>query len=234
MYFSSRPIPRENLANIRFRNEIIEWVKDYKYLGLHLSSNMSFATHIDKLCTRVCQYTGISNQLKKSVPQEIIMKIYNSLLLPHLTLHIEIWGASQEVYLNKLAIKQNNLLRVILSVKYENWRPVGQTSDLYETLHVLTVRSIYKLQLFKFLWDLLTGKLPYFHELLLAPMAIQHRYENRGRIYRHPLLTCEVERRGLQYQLIKFYETLDVDFYIGVSKFRAVKNYKKFLLDNQF
>ena len=50
---------QSNLPDIRFDNEIIEWVKEYEYLGLILTSSMFFGPHIDKVCTQVSQYIGI-------------------------------------------------------------------------------------------------------------------------------------------------------------------------------
>ena len=59
---------QSNLPDIRFDNEIIEWVKEYKYLGLILTSSMSFGPHIDKVCTQVSQYIGIFLSFVKEHP----------------------------------------------------------------------------------------------------------------------------------------------------------------------
>ena len=53
MMFSSRTC--ELLPDISFDGTYIEWVSEYKYLGLTLTSNMSFGSHINNVCTRVSQ-----------------------------------------------------------------------------------------------------------------------------------------------------------------------------------
>ena len=67
---------QSNLPDIKFNNEIIEWVKEYKYLGLILTSSMSFEPHIDKVCTQVSQYIGIFYHLSKSIPRKILMLLW--------------------------------------------------------------------------------------------------------------------------------------------------------------
>ena len=57
MYFTSRPC--EVLENLVFDGETIEWVKEYKYLGLNITSNMSFACHIDKISSRISRFSGV-------------------------------------------------------------------------------------------------------------------------------------------------------------------------------
>ena len=51
MYFSSRPCL--NLEELMFDNEIIEWVNEFKYLGLSLTNRMSYSCHIEKISTRI-------------------------------------------------------------------------------------------------------------------------------------------------------------------------------------
>ena len=127
------------LQDVRFDGEIIEWVKQYKYLGLILTSRMSFGPHIDKICTQISQYTGIFFNLNKSLPRHVLVLLYNSFILPHLILHIEMWGAAPNCYINKLAVKQNKLLRPLLGVELLNGVPLIRTADMYRSLKILTV-----------------------------------------------------------------------------------------------
>ena len=99
MFFSSRPHPPMGLEDILFRNEKLEWVNEYKYLGLILSNKMSYARHIDKVCTRVSQYTGVFYHLNKILPRNVLMLLYHSHIVPHISLHIEIGGAAPERYI---------------------------------------------------------------------------------------------------------------------------------------
>ena len=75
-------------------------------------------------------------------------------------------------------------------------------NDFYQLLGVLSVDSIFKYNLLKFLRQLLDGKFPDFNDVLLHPFYSLHNYDTRGGIFRQPHLSCEVERRALSHQLI--------------------------------
>ena len=230
MFFSSRPHPPMGLEDILFRNEKLEWVNEYKYLGLILSNKMSYARHIDKVCTRVSQYTGVFYHLNKILPRNVLMLLYHSHIVPHISLHIEIWGAAPEQYISKLSIKQNKLLRAILNVLIINGRPMYPTINMYRDLKVLTTKCIFKLQLFKFLLRMLKGSLPSFYNLLLNPLLTTHQYQTRGGNYRHPLITSEVERRAVAHQIIILMESVEINDFLDLSMTVAVNKYREMML----
>ena len=231
MYFNSRPKPQ--LEAMLFGNETIEWVEEFKYLGLLLNSQMSFSSHIDKVCTRVSQYIGVFYNLNKFLPRDVLLLLYHAFILPHLTLHIVIWGAAAEVHIGKLRIKQNKLLRAILGVESINGIPQERTITMYNRLGVLTINNLFKLYLFKFLNLLMNGCLPYFYDLLLRPLLSTHNYNTRGGRFRHPLVICEVERRAMAHQLVLMNEEIQPDFVEDPAIKRVLKKYKRFLLSNQ-
>ena len=53
MCFNSRP--KTDLEALTFSGETIEWVSDFKYLGLVVNNRMSYSSHIDRICTKVSQ-----------------------------------------------------------------------------------------------------------------------------------------------------------------------------------
>ena len=139
--------------------------------------------------------------------------LYFAFIVPHLTLHIEIWGAAPECHVKKLATRQNKLLRAILGVGLENGIPTMGTDEMYRSLSVLTLKSLFRLKLFRLLVSLLNGQLPSFYDILLRPILSSHDYNTRARDYRHPLLVCEVERRAITHQLVALYEETPSELY---------------------
>ena len=221
------------LQDVRFDGEIIEWVKQYKYLGLILTSRMSFGPHIDKICTQISQYTGIFFNLNKSLPRHVLVLLYNAFILPHHILHIEMWGATPNCYLNKLAVKQNKLLRALLGVELLDGVPLMRTADMYRSLKILTVRNLYKLYLLKFMVSMQKGNLPYFYDTLLRPLESDHNYNTRTNTFRHPRITCEVERRSIAHQIVLLQEAVPPEIFNDASLYAIVCKYKKYLLDRQ-
>ena len=232
MFFSSRPIP-PNLEPITFRNVVIEWVSEYKYLGLMITNKMSYATHIEKITNRISQYIGIFYHLNKILPRQNLKQLYHALVVPHMTLHVELWGASQDTFLNKLCVKQNKLLRAILKVEIIEGRPAMGTAEMYRELRVLTVRNIFKLLLFKFLMQVLKGEMPAFYDMLLSPLLLHHSYNTRRGHFRHPLAQSGVAKRSIDRQLVLLYEELPVETYLDDSVRASSKKYKNVLLNNQ-
>ena len=231
MMFSSKPYGP--LENIVFNNEVIEWVKEYRYLGLTLTSTMSFGPHIDRICTRVSQYVGLFYYLSKFLPREVMMLLYNTFAMPHLILHIEVWGAAPNWHLNRLIIKQNKLLRSVLGVVLINGIPNMHTAEMYIELKVLNLKNLFKLYLFKFMVLMLKGLLPTFYDLLLRPLEITHEHNTRSSSLRHPMLTSEVERRAIAHQVIILKETLPLDMSLNATPGALFRRYKRYLMVNQ-
>ena len=154
--------------------------------------------------------------------------------MPHLLLHIEIWGSSPCVHMSKLDIKINSLLRTMMGVRYVEGRPVIGTSDMYGQLGILRLKNVYKLRMFRLLVSLLNDGCPQFYDLLLRPYIATHNYRTRGRAFRHPLVMCEVERRAVSYQLINLYETVpDIYRNENASLRSLMKEFKRYLLADQ-
>ena len=209
MYFDSRPVP--DLRNLSFNGQLIEWVEEYKYLGLTLTSKMSYSIHINNVVSRVSHFIGTFYCLRVVVPRFVLTMLYSSFVMPHILLHIEIWGAAPAVHMSRLNVKINMLLRSIMGARYIGGRPTLDTS-MYNQLGMLKLKNVFKLRLYSLLVSLLNGSLPDFFNLFLATYSTTHNYATRGRIFRTPLVSCEVERRAVSYQLIRLYEVIPAQY----------------------
>ena len=101
-----------------------------------------------------------------------------------------------------------------------------------DTNRILRLKSIYQLRLFKFLRALLDGRIPELYDLLLRPYIAHHNYGTRGGRFRHPNLTCEIERRFLSYQLIIMYEQLPDHFFVNLLS-PSLRSFRQYLLNIQ-
>ena len=224
MMFRSRPV--QELPSLNFGGEEIEWVTEFKYLGITVTNNMSFSKHINNVATKVSQITGTFTCLRTMVPRKILIKLYYALVYPHLSGHIVVWGSAPPTHLRYLIVRVNNLLRTILGVTWENGRPSMGTNEMYRDLGLLQLKNIYKFNLYKLLRLLIDGELPEFWELLLSRYTTPHAYNTRHVRFRHPNINCEVERRALSYQLILMLEDLppnilDMGFQASVKQFKT-------------
>ena len=193
---------------------------------------MCFAKHINRVTLNISRITGALSNLIGIVPMQIMIKLYYALAYPHLINHIVIWGSAPTCHLNSLSVRVNNLLRVILGISWINGRPTVSTNEMYKSNNFLKIGNIFKLNLFRLLKQLLDGRIPEFFSILMQPYVTTHSYETRGGVFRHPPLTCEIERRALPHQLINLFENVP-DEILNMNNFASINSFKKFLLNNQ-
>ena len=74
--------------------------KDYvKYLGVLLDNKLSWKPHVDYiLSNKVSRIVSILSKLRHSLPRDILLKVYKSLLQPLLLYGINIWGQASKKY----------------------------------------------------------------------------------------------------------------------------------------
>ena len=166
MIFKLRTLPE--LPDVSFFGQKIEWVLDFKYLGVTITNNMSFSKHINNIMNKVSQITGTFLSLKNIVPINILIKLYYALVYPHLNANVIIWGSAPASHIYPLRVRLNNLLRLILGVAWEDNRTSRSASEIFKVLSFLNVSSIFKLNFLKFFKLILDGNLPVFYNLLMA------------------------------------------------------------------
>ena len=230
MMFTSRPT--NNLPDLSFGGEVIEWIKEFKYLGLTMTNTMSFSKHINNVSLNISRITGSFLNLRAFIPLQILIRLYYALVFPHLNHHIIIWGSAPQSHLSKLMVRINNLIRVILGVTRINGRPVMGVDEMYEQLSFLKLSSLFKYNMYKFLRQLLDGELPDFATSLLNEHLITHSYNTRQVRFRHPALTSELERRAIPSQLIMLYENVPREI-LCMSQKSSLRAYKRYLLSDQ-
>ena len=230
MMFTSRPTT--NLPVMLFDGKEIEWVSEFKYLGLTISRTLNFSKHISNVALNISRITGSFINLHSLLPVQILVKLYYALAFPHISNHIVVWGSAPAYHLKNLTVRVNNMLRIILGIVKVNGRPIISNAELYKQLGLLNVRSVYQHNLFKLLRLLLDGELPEFWNILLAENLTSRVYNTRQSRFRHPALVCEVERRALPHQLILLHECIPKTL-LEMNFTTSLKLYKKSLLESQ-
>ena len=128
MMFRSRPTL--DLPSFSFGGDEIQWVTEYKYLGITIADNLNYSKHINNTALTISRITGTFSGLRQIVPREILIKLYYALVYPHLCNHITVWSSAPPSHLKILVVRTNNILRTILGVLWENNRPVLSNDEL--------------------------------------------------------------------------------------------------------
>ena len=112
MLFSKKRKGQKSIE-ISINNHKIEMVKSFKYLGVIIDTELNWRAHIEALCTKISQATGAFLKLRRLVSTKTITMVYNSLVGSHLNYGILIWGTAKQLFLRKLQIAQNKLIRLM-------------------------------------------------------------------------------------------------------------------------
>ena len=67
-------------------DSVIDLVKNVKYLGVQLDSNLDWNQHMKVLCCKVSLAIGFLKHAKKFVPKETLIQMYTGIVEPHLRL----------------------------------------------------------------------------------------------------------------------------------------------------
>ena len=103
---------------LKMDNKIIDKVLDFNFLGIHFNEQLNGKSHIDKLSVKCCRILGILNRLKRILPLNIKIILYNSLMLPHLNYGITLWVFKCE----RILKLQTKPVRILSASKYNAHR----------------------------------------------------------------------------------------------------------------
>ena len=77
---------------LEMNHTLIKQVNEFSFLGLTVNNHMDWNSHITNISNKITKTMGIMNRIKKSIPQQILNLMYNSLILPHIYFCITAWG----------------------------------------------------------------------------------------------------------------------------------------------
>ena len=84
------------LFNIHINNVNIESVQNFNFLGLHLSSDMTWNFHINECVKENSRNIGILRKLQLIVTNNILLTIYNTMILPYINYSLLSWGSKPD------------------------------------------------------------------------------------------------------------------------------------------
>ena len=79
--------------NISLSDQPIARTSNLKLLRVFIDDKLIFATHIDKLCSKVSQLIGVMRHISYLVPKDVLRNLYYTLIYSRLTYEITAWGS---------------------------------------------------------------------------------------------------------------------------------------------
>lgn len=107
-----------NLENMTYPSLNIDSVEiasvdTVKFLGIHIDRGFRFKEHVNSVANKMAKSIGIVRKASYYLPVEVIMKLYWSLIYPHMTYGITVWGNCSVTGVNRIFSLQNKFFRLI-------------------------------------------------------------------------------------------------------------------------
>ena len=143
--------------NISINNLSISRVQNFNFLGLHLTSNLTWNTHVQEISKKLSRVIGILYKLQSYFPRRILLLLYNTMMLPHINYCLLSWGKQG----NNILKLQKKAVRIITSGEY-----LAHTEPIFKNWKVLKVNDIYNYKLLIFYHNLSHNNSPKYFETL--------------------------------------------------------------------
>ena len=112
-----------------------------------IQENLNWKGHIDQVCNKISRTIGILAKLKHYIPRNVLLIIYNSLCLSHVSYALPVWGGASPGTYKRLVILLKKGIRHVCNAKYNS-----HTEILFKECKVLKFGDMYKLQCIKLMY----------------------------------------------------------------------------------
>lgn len=133
IHFSRKRVPSS--FQYVLGDEIIEEVDRYKYLGVVLTSDMTWINHINTISSDTARTLGYIRRCLNAAPPKLRKLAYETFIRPKLEYASTIWNPHQNYLITRLEAIQNRATRYILS----NYDYKNSVSAMKTSLNLLTL-----------------------------------------------------------------------------------------------
>ena len=123
----NKPIPTHK--NISMGRKNINRLTAVKFLGVTIDEQLNWKSHLTNKSNQIVKVVSILSRLKHSISTTILKKIYDALILPHMSYAISAWGNIRNREMTRLITLQKKAVRIFNKSKYN-----AHTSPLFRKL----------------------------------------------------------------------------------------------------
>jgi len=129
--------------------------KSIKFLGIYIDDDLKWTDHIKNLNRKISNTIFTLNQIKNVMPFNTLKTLYQTMLEPHLTYGLPIWGNANLSTLKKTNVLQKKALRCITNSKFNS-----HTEPLFKSTELLKLNDLYTLEVSKIMYKYQSKRLP--------------------------------------------------------------------------
>lgn len=177
----------------------LQKVNDFNFLGTSIDSALCWKPHLVKIAGKISKVVCLLSRLKKFLPNYILLKIYNALIVPHMNYSILCWGFTST---KRILTFQKKALKIITGTNMRT-----PSAPLFKSMNLLRIDDLFLSGLLKFYFKLNAQLLPdYFNSFNISRLS--HDHQTRYKRIILPPMTKNYTRACVRFGLIKLLNTV--------------------------
>ena len=225
MIFSYTKYSPEDVK-LELNNYEIKHSPQNKFLGVYIDESLSWKYHISEICNKLAKVVGIIYRLQNVLPENILLTLYNTLFLPHITYCNINWANCAKTFSDRIYKLQKKAVRLITHSAYNS-----HSSPLFARLNILTIHDVNKLQVGTFMYMCKNNLLPSFVKVNFSTNSVYHSYSTRrANDYHLPKVRTSIAQMNLNFNGPKVWNALPTDLKNCNSLPCFKRKYKKHLI----
>ena len=183
---------------------IIPFTTSTKFQGINIDNNLTWKAHINYITTKISKAVGVLLRLSKELSYNILILIYNTMLLPYLTCCCIIWGFTYQTYINKTFTIQKKAMRTITHSPFQ-----CHSSPLFIKTNNLNIFQIIEYHASIFIFQKLNSTVPNVLQQNRFMSYSYHTYETRNNLsIKTPLFKLQISKNSIFDHGIKIWNNL--------------------------
>ncbi len=144
MLFTSRSVG--TIPEIYIAGKKIERKTESRFLGVIVDDKLSWSKHISAVKSKMMRYVGVMYKIKRHLPIEARLQIYQSFVQSHLNYCSIVWGFAAKSHIESLFSRQKQGIRAVMpgfvNYFYKDGILPNNTKSFFSERKILTVHSI--------------------------------------------------------------------------------------------
>ena len=136
MIFSNKKNMNETI-NLMIDENIIDRVRECKFLGTVIDENLTWKPHISLVTSKISKSIGIMFKVRQFSTKETTKTLYYTLVYPYIHYCNVIWANNYPTRLSRIVILQKRAVRAIAKIQYRD-----STENVLKELKMLKVQEI--------------------------------------------------------------------------------------------
>lgn len=195
MIISLKNINYDSINKISISNNIIDFVTEYKYLGVWIDCKLNFNKHTEMLVNKMISKLQLFKRLSKRLNCFTLSLLYKSLVAPNIDYCSSILFMLNDTQVDKIQKVQNRFMRLILKAPW-----LTPIKDMLDNLKWKSIKQKICFNTLKFIFKILNGETPqYLTEKLTQRKDVMLYNLRSSSRYNVPQYTKDRCQKGLFY-----------------------------------